>query len=57
MNPNPPINQALIGIFQGNAAEIATRLTAFTAFRANLRKCGTSPLMLGTWNFQHMKLK
>jgi hypothetical protein len=38
MNPNPPINQALIGIFQGNAAEIATRLTAFTDSRANLRK-------------------
>jgi hypothetical protein len=38
MNPNPPINEALIGIFQGNAAEIATRLTAFTDSRANLRK-------------------
>jgi hypothetical protein len=38
MNPNPPINQALIGIFRGDAAEIATRLTAFTDSRANLRK-------------------
>jgi hypothetical protein len=38
MNPNPPINQALIGFFQGNAAEIATRLTGFTDSRANIRK-------------------
>jgi hypothetical protein len=38
VNPNPPINQALIGFLQGNAAEIATRLTAFTDSRANLRK-------------------
>jgi hypothetical protein len=38
MNPNPPINQALIGIYQGNAADIAARFTAFTDSRANLRK-------------------
>jgi hypothetical protein len=38
MNPQPPINQALIGIQQGSAADIAARLTAFTDSRANLRK-------------------
>ena len=38
MNPNPPINQALIGIYQGNAADIAARFTAFTDSRAKLRK-------------------
>jgi hypothetical protein len=38
MNPNPPINQALIGIFQGNAAAIAARVDSFTDSRANLRK-------------------
>jgi hypothetical protein len=38
MNPISPINQALIGFFQGNAAEIATRFTGFTDSRANIRK-------------------
>ena len=38
MNPFPPIDQALIGIYQGNAAAIVARLNAFTDSRANLRK-------------------
>jgi hypothetical protein len=38
MNPNPPINQALIGIYQGNAAAIAARVDSFTDSRAHLRK-------------------
>ena len=38
MNPNPPINQALIGIYQGSAADIAARVDSFTDSRANLRK-------------------
>lgn len=43
MNPQPPINQALIGIFQGSAADIAARLTSFTDSRANLRKWHLPP--------------
>ena len=38
MNPFPPIDQALIGIYQGNAAAILARLNAFTDSRLNLRK-------------------
>jgi hypothetical protein len=38
MNPNPPINQALIGIYQGNAAAIAACVDSFTDSRAHLRK-------------------
>lgn len=38
MNPNPPINQASIGIYQGNAATVAARLKLFADSRANLRK-------------------
>jgi len=38
MNPNPPIPQNLIGIYEGSAADIAARYTAFSDSRANLRK-------------------
>jgi hypothetical protein len=38
MNPQPPINQALFGIYQENAATLAARVETFLDARGNLQK-------------------
>ena len=41
--PNPPVDQAAIGIYQGNPAAIAARRRLFSDSRANLRKWHLPP--------------